>query len=353
MFLALKEIKHEKIRYGLIVAMVVLVSYLIFILTSLALGLAHQNTAALETWDFKRIVLNKDADVNLRQSLLSQEQLQQLKLSKNEAVIGQASIVVKKKGAAKVAANFLGIKPSEFIYREMQLTEGKMPTNDNEVVVDSTLKQDGYRLNDKIKLNSLAQEFKIVGFTDNSQLNISPGVYGLLPSWQALKSVSPNFKASAVISRQKAYQAQSKGLATYNEKTFIQKLPGYEAQNATFTFMIGFLMIISLIVIAVFLYIITIQKLPNYAVLRAQGMPASFLIKATLFQALILVLLGLIIGIVLTVITAFFLPSAVPISFNIPLLGLVALGLLITSSLGALLPVRAILKVDPVKVIGG
>ncbi len=40
MYLALKEIKHEKVRYSLIIAMVVLISYLVFILTSLALGLA-------------------------------------------------------------------------------------------------------------------------------------------------------------------------------------------------------------------------------------------------------------------------------------------------------------------------
>lgn len=33
---------------------------------------------------------------------------------------------------------------------------------------------------------------------------------------------------------------------------FINKLPGYSAQNATFGFMIGFLMIISLVIIAVF-----------------------------------------------------------------------------------------------------
>ena len=31
MYLALKEIKHEKIRYSLIIAMVVLISYLVFI----------------------------------------------------------------------------------------------------------------------------------------------------------------------------------------------------------------------------------------------------------------------------------------------------------------------------------
>lgn len=353
MFLALKEVKYEKIRYGLIVAMVILVSYLIFILTSLALGLAHQNTAALDTWDFKRIVLNKDADVNLQQSLLNKNQVKQLDLTKQEAVVGQASIVVKQKGAKKVAANFLGIKPSEFIYREMQLTEGKMPTTSREVVVDNALKQDGYRLNDEIQLNSLPQKFKIVGFTDNTALSIAPGVYGLLKSWQTLKNVNTTFQASAVISRQADFQPKIKGLASYDENNFVQKLPGYEAQNATFTFMIAFLMIISLIVIAVFLYIITIQKLPNYAVLRAQGMPASFLIKSTLFQALFLVFLGLVIGIILTIITAYFLPSAVPISFNIPLLTLVALGLLLTSSLGSLFPVYTILKVDPVKVIGG
>lgn len=44
MFLALKEIKREKLRYGLIISMIVLIAYLIFVLTSLALGLAQENT---------------------------------------------------------------------------------------------------------------------------------------------------------------------------------------------------------------------------------------------------------------------------------------------------------------------
>ena len=40
MFLAIREIKKEKLRYGLILTVVVLISYLIFILSALALGLA-------------------------------------------------------------------------------------------------------------------------------------------------------------------------------------------------------------------------------------------------------------------------------------------------------------------------
>jgi putative ABC transport system permease protein len=117
--------------------------------------------------------------------------------------------------------------------------------------------------------------------------------------------------------------------------------------------MIAFLMIISLIVIAVFLYILTIQKIPNYAVLRAQGIPAKVLINTTIGQSIILVIGGLAIGSIFTILTAVGIPTSVPMNFNLPLLSLVALGLVVTSILGAIIPVRTILKVDPVSVIGG
>ena len=73
MFLALKEFRYEKLRYSLIVVMFLLISYLIFILTGLAFGLANQNTNAINNWLFKQIVLNQDANVNLNQSLLTKE----------------------------------------------------------------------------------------------------------------------------------------------------------------------------------------------------------------------------------------------------------------------------------------
>ena len=50
MYLSLKEIWHEKLRYGLIIAMILLVTYLVFILSALANGLAQQNTQAIESW---------------------------------------------------------------------------------------------------------------------------------------------------------------------------------------------------------------------------------------------------------------------------------------------------------------
>ena len=184
-------------------------------------------------------------------------------------------------------------------------------------------------------------------------MNVAPVIYGQLSTWKALKGVTTTTAASAIVSKRVNYQASNNALKTYSISKFINKMPGYQAQNLTFGLMIGFLMGISLIVIAVFLYILTMQKLPNYAVLRAQGIPSKILVGATISQSLILVLSGLIISTILTIITALSMPAAVPMAFDIPILIIVGIGLMIMSLIGGLIPVRSVLRVDPISVIGG
>ena len=356
MYLALKEIKHEKLRYGLMIAMILLISYLIFILTGLAMGLAGQNTQAIDSWQSKSIVLNSDANVSLRQSFLTKDEADKQDVaanSKQRALIGQAAVVVKHPGQEKISGTFIGLKPQQYINQDMKLVAGHRIDGRHQVVLDDSYRDHGYKLCQKIKFNSSAQKFKVVGFTHNAKINISPIAYGNLKDWTSIQNLAPNMAGSAIVSKKAQQKVYSSSLKSYGIKTFISKLPGYSAQNSTFIFMISFLMVISLIIIAVFLYIITAQKIPNYAVLRAQGLPASLLVRATLNQALVLTLAGLIGGAVLSWLTRLAMPSAVPISFDIPLLAGVALALVIMALLGALIPVRLVLKVDPVSVIGG
>lgn len=352
MFLALKEIKREKLRYSLIIGMIVLISYLIFILTSLALGLARQNTDAINSWNVNSVVLNQDANINLSQSLITDQQVKKQDLTNKDAIIGQISVVAKEGKHDKISSTFLGIEKGQFIAKNLKLTSGHKVKNNHEVVVDDKFEQSGYHLGDHIKLNDDSHLYQIVGFTHNAKLNIAPVIYGTLVDWQTLKHALPQTKASAIVSKTKNLKVKSP-LKTYTTKAFIEKLPGYSAQNMTFSLMIGFLMVISLIVIAIFLYILTIQKLPNYAVLRAQGIPSSMLVWSTIAQSLILVLGGVIIGAALTAATAVAMPAAVPMAFDIPALTAVGAGLMVTALLGGLLPIRSVIKVDPVSVIGG
>ncbi|TSO26922.1 ABC transporter permease [Lactobacillus sp. LL6] len=352
MFLAFKEIQREKLRYGLIILMIFLISYLIFMLSSLAIGLADENTQAINAWDAKKVVLNKNANISMSQSILTADDLKGVKLGKDEAYIGQTPVVVKAKDEASVSAQFLGIEKSQFIYKNQNLISGRKAKNGNEVTVDEAFKIKGYKLGDKIKLNDSDKKYKIVGFVKNAKINIAPIVYGNLATWKSLRQGMNNVKVSAIISQNANYKFNHKNAKTYNIATFINKLPGYTAQNMTFELMIGFLFVISLIIIAVFLYILTMQKMHNFAVMRAQGIPSKTLVGATVSQSIILVVVGVVIALIMMWITALLLPASVPMKFTPAIMLAGSIGMLLMGIIGSLIPVRSILKVDPAKAIG-
>ena len=353
MYLSLKEIWHEKLRYGLIIGMILLVTYLVFILSALANGLAQQNTQAIESWDTSKVVLAKDSDINLSQSLLTSEQTKAIKLGKSQAYVGTIGAVATSSKHSEIRSTMVGLDWNQYIGKDMQLVSGHRVQSDNQIVVDTQFENEGYKLGDKVRLTTNGQQYTIVGFTENAKISVAPVVYGTMATWRKLHNLPDTFTASGIISKSADFKVNNSDLKTYTADTFIQKLPGYSAQNSTFAFMIGFLFVISLIVIAVFLYILTMQKIPNYAVLRAQGVPARTLVKTTIAQALMLVSFGLILGGVLTAVTARFMPLGVPMIFSAGLSIAVVIGILLTGLLGAIVPVRTILKVDPVTAIGG
>lgn len=352
MFLAIKEIKREKMRYGLIILMIFLISYLIFVLSSLAVGLASENTQAIVSWQAKQVVLNKNANVSMSQSVLTKADLKNAKLTNDEALLGQTPVVVKSKARSQVSAQFIGIKKNQFIYHDLEMIIGRKAKKSDEVVVDQAFKDKGYQLNDKLELNGSKKKYQIVGFVRNAKINIAPIVYGTLPTWKTLRQGIPAMQASAIISRRSNYYNDYGNNKTYPIKQFITKLPGYTAQNMTFQLMIGFLFVISLIIIAVFLYILTMQKMHNFAVMRAQGIPSSTLVGATISQSIILVITGVFLGFLAMLITAKLLPAAVPMSFTPTIMLSGIIGMLLMGIIGSLIPVRSILKVDPAKAIG-
>ena len=93
------------------------------------------------------------------------------------------------------------------------------------------------------------------------------------------------------------------------------------------------------------------QKLTEYAVLRAQAIPVTTLIKATFAEAVLLMVVGVGISLVVTFITGLVIPKALPMLINWSLIILVGVSLVILGAIGALLPVRIITKIDPLDAI--
>lgn len=353
MFLAFKEIKHEKLRYGLIGLMIFLIGYLIFMLSSLAIGLADQNTEAIYSWNLKKVVLNENTNINLGQSLLTKKDLHQLQLTNKEAELGQAGVVVKRHNRPTVSAQFIALKPTQYIYKNQDLVAGRKAKKADEVTADVALKNQGYRLGDQVKLNGNKQKVKIVGFVDQAKINVAPILYGSFSKWKKLKVIAPNVVCSGIVSQNSDFSWHHGDAKTYAASRFINKLPGYTAQNATFEMMIAFLFVISLIVIAVFLYILTMQKRHNFAVMRAQGIPSKTIVLATISQAVILVVSATVVSLLAMLLSAKFIPDTMPFTFTPAIAAAGSLGLLLMGIIGSLIPIKAILKVDPATAIGG
>lgn len=71
MYLALKEIFYNKLRYLLVVAITFLITYMVFFMTSLALGLMKDNRSAIDSWQSRSVVLSEYANKNLTASFIT------------------------------------------------------------------------------------------------------------------------------------------------------------------------------------------------------------------------------------------------------------------------------------------
>lgn len=353
MYLALNEIKKNKIRYGLVISVISLITFLIFILTSLALGLANENTTALKTWKIKSAIITKDSNGNIGQSLMSAEQFKKIKMNSGDSQVGITPTNLKMGRDETKSVQYVGVKKDQEVYNKLEYITGRPVKAENEVVVSDKIRN--IKVNDEVKLGQSDQSYKVVGIVNNAEYNMAPVVYGALNQWHKIKGVDAHFVGSGVLSinHKNKNEIDSQDLTLLTIDEFMNKLPGYSAQNATFTFMIAFLVLISLVVVTIFLYILTTQKIKNLAVLRAQGIPNAYLLKNTFNETAIIMISSILMGLVTTFVISLVIPESVPMYFDVKFTLLIAGGTLITGLLGALIPMRIISKIDPVSVIGG
>ena len=349
MFLAWNEIKRNKLKFSLIIGVLIMISYLLFLLSGLASGLMNMNREGIDKWQADAIILNKDANQTVEQSMFDKKDV--VDTYKKQTTLKQSGIIVSN-GDNEENALMFGVTDDSFLLPNM--IDGKKFNADNEVVADETLKEKGFKLGDTLSLSQSDEKLKIVGFSESAKYNASPVLFSNNKTIQNINPSLTEDKTNAVVVKDKDWQSKdlNHNLEAIGIESFVKNLPGYTAQNLTLNFMISFLFIISATVIGIFLYVITLQKTNLFGVLKAQGFSNGYLAKVVLSQTFIIALIGTVIGLVLTLITGAFLPSAVPIKFSAKTLLIYGVVLIAVSLIGSLFSILTIRKVDPLKAIG-
>lgn len=370
MFLAIKELQHGKFRFLMIGTITVLIAWLVFILSGLGNGLSTLSAATFKNMDADYVVFEDGARASMSRSLLSENLMNELNGQKNvnaTAAMGASMGTILKDGNSsdneKIDVTILGITAGSFLQPE--IIEGK-PLNQNkptEVIANETLKKKGIKLGDVVKLDGSVEEMKIVGFVQNETYNHLPAIFTTLDKWRAIRFAAPGSDngiekpINAVMIQGENVDANklNKQFATIDTVTkaaAVQGMPGYKEENGSIVMMLAFLLAISTFVLAVFFYVLTLQKSNQFGILKAIGASNRFLAKTIISQVFLLSLVSIIIGIVLTYGTALILPEEMPFALDVKLVVTYSLILLIISILSTFISVRKITKIDPLQAIG-
>ncbi|WP_373790548.1 ABC transporter permease [Jeotgalibaca porci] len=372
MFLARKELWFSKKRFFLIGFIIVLITWLVFVLSGLGNGLSDLGTAVIRYSDLDVAVFEKDSELTLGKSTLPEsvvaEALEVEGVEEAASIATAAGAIyrgvnVDEETGKKTAVLFVGIEPGSFMEPKTISGENLDEAEPNRVLVDESLMREGFKLNDKITLIGVGTEYTIGGFVSNKTLNHMPAIFVTMDTLRGFKYMVPGSDMgiekpiSAVFLKgnnidTEELTAAIDGIETGSIKETLNGIPGYSAESGTINLMLWLLIFISAFVIAVFFYVLTTQKVNQFGVMKAIGASNGFIIKSVVSEVFLLSGISILIGVGLTYLMTLVLPEDMPFTLLPNMVMLYGVILLATSLIGSLFSIRSIIKIDPITALG-
>lgn len=357
MFLALKEIKQSRLRSSMVVVIMTLIIWLVLFVSGLASGLGNENASAIKAMPVSHFIMEADAEERIARSGVSNSQIEQIKQQYGATVMPlqiQQATITATDDTNKADVTYFGID-----FKTALAPETKLNTFDEKtVVIDDSFKAEGYALGDKFKDERTGTVFTIKGFTAGKAYSHTPVIYLSTDAFKKIATPSATKKAGVNvvalnIKDDQVEQLADKGLTVVTKAAVVKQIPGYKEEQGSLTMMIAFLIGIATFVLAAFFYVITIQKMSQYGVLKALGATNRYLAQSLLLQIIFLALISIVISILLTLGVAQLLPASMPFELSIAMISGVSAIFVVVALLGSLLSLYRVFKVDPIEAIGG
>jgi len=362
MFLALREIRHAKLRFALITGVIVMVSSLVFILSGLANGLATGNSAAIDALPVDALVVSAGSDYQLDRSRVPMEAVAAIGEQpgiEEAAPFGATAANVTIEGSDDVlGVSLIGVDPGNVAAPEPR--EGDpVGTGGNGVVIDQTLVDEGVAIGDTLVTEPGGVTLAVVGTVSGRSYRLAPTLFAPLEMWQQAQAQADGADGapvSAVLVRgeQDAIEALPdtvENVMVASKAQIVENLPGYSEQALTLLLIQVFLVIIAAGIVASFFYIITLQKMPELGVMKAIGTTTGYLARTLTLQVLLLGLVGVIVGSAIAFVVSLAIGTAVPFELSTSRFFVFGGILLAVAMLGTVLSLLRVARVDPLDAI--
>ncbi len=368
MFLALREMRRAKIRFGLLMAALGLLVFLILFQQAIQNGLITSFVGAIRNQSAPVLVFSVDGRRNLQGSVIPpplEAQILAVDGIGRAGRIGQGTFTVTAGGELRDAA-IIGYE-AEGLGDPASLVEGRRPAGPAEAVASDADAPDGFAVGDVVRVEPGGLEITVVGLARDVQLSVSPTLFvtydtylaavaarnpdaaAPLPNVLALEP-APGVTDAELVARVNAASDQADALTAADAA---DKAPGVSQVRSSFAVVFLLYALVVPLVTGLFFLIVTYQKAGALTLLRAIGAPGAQLVRALLVQVLIVTVVGLAIGIALYAPLSVQRIGGVPLRFETGAVLFWSVLLTVFSLASALVSAARVLRIDPVDATTG
>jgi putative ABC transport system permease protein len=368
MFLALKEIQRAKVRFGLLIAAIALLVFLILFQQSLQNGLLTSFVGGIRNQTAPVLVYSVDGQRFIQSSAIPAELEADVRSAPGvEEVgrIGQGTFTVRTSEGV-FDASILGYEV-EGLGSPREMVEGRLPAAPGEAVASDADDADGFAVGDTVVVMPGGFEITVVGLARDVQLSAAPTMFTDYDTYlAAVASVNPDageplpnvlgVRGAAGVSDAEVVatvNAISLDLDALTRSAAADETPGVAQVRQSFQIIFLLYGLVVPCVTGLFFLIVTFQKAGSLTLLRAVGAPASRLVTALLIQALLIVAAGYTLGTLLYAPVSQIRLGGIPLRFETTAVIGWGIALLVLGVGSSLLSARRVLAIDPVEATTG
>lgn len=373
MFLALRELRFARGRFALMGAVVALIAILVVLLSGLSVGLANDGVSGLQRMSATSFAFQQDVstDAAFSRSVVEEDAVDVW--ADQEGVVaaapfGNALVNARTDRGVEIDLALFGVETGSFL--DPAIAFGSAELEEGQVVISSTAAEEGVEIGDTIILQPSEAELTVVDVLED-QHTFGHVDVGYLPlrSWQEARAgvrpgdvvpdrVYEEFTAVAVLLEDGAdvdlaAVDEEAGTTSMTREQSFGASPGYTAETSTLQLIQWFLYAISALVVGAFFTVLTIQRRQEIAVLRALGASTRYLLRDSLVQSIVLLVIsagiGIGVGLALGAVVS---STSMPFALEAAPIIVATVLLLVLGLIGAAFAVVRITRVDPLAALG-
>jgi putative ABC transport system permease protein len=368
MFLALKEMRRAMVRFGLLIAAMGLLVFLILFQQSLQNGLLTSFVGAIRNQATPVLVYSVDGQRVIQGSVMTPDL--ELVVRGADGVgavgrIGQGTFTVRA-AEQRYDTTVLGYE-DPLLGAPATLTEGRYPTGPEEAIASDTDASAGFDVDEVVVVEPGGLEITIVGLARDVQLNAGPTLFVTYDTYShAVQTVNPDAAkplpnvlgvapADGVSPGELAngINELSDDLDALTRNEAADKTPGVSQVRQSFRVIFLLYGLVIPCVTGLFFLIITFQKSNSLTLLRAIGAPARRLVSSLLIQAAIVMGAAFAVGLAIYTPLSQQRLGSIPLRFETRAV-LFWLVLLVVLGIGSsFLAARRVLAIDPIEATTG